>query len=96
MSYYENSDVANLALDVRQGIADRQPAEQARGAWHASIGSGVEQTLWVVHFEATKLELGVIDIQANAAAKKAIFAFVINFFMELVELKSEATTITKP
>jgi len=37
--------------------------------------------LWVVHLEATKLKLGVIDIQANAAAKEAIFAFVINFFM---------------
>ena len=96
MSYYENGDVANLALDVRQRIADRQPAKQTCRAWHASIRARVEQTLWVVHFEAAKLKLGVIGIQANAAAKEAIFALVINFFMQLVELKSEATTITKP
>lgn len=50
ISYYDNGDVANLALDVGQRIPHGKPPEQARRTWNTSIGTRVEQRLRVENF----------------------------------------------
>lgn len=62
ISYYDNGDVANLALDVGQRIPHGKPAEESCGAGDARVGARIKQALWIVDLVTSKLKLGVIAI----------------------------------